>query len=497
MNKTNANLLKNAAFLCNLNKKHLVFSIFLVFFSVNIFSQQNTSAPQKFALVIGNSNYTGISRLTNPVNDANDMEITLINLGFSVDKVLNGSLDQMETAILDFKRKLGSSRNSYGFFFFAGHGVQSSGENYLIPVIADNIRSETQLRDRAVSLQFVLDSMNEAGNELNIVILDACRDNPFGWARSGSRGLGVVSRTPTGSIVMYATGANSTADDGTGRNGLFTSHLLNNLRTPGLSVFDVFDRTMGDVIRTTNGRQHPELSLRFAGATSAFLGTRPTPVAAAPTPTPAPMPAAAPAVTPPTRTAAPEAAPIARPTPMLPFNISDVLTQSMGWFIDTAAGNHAVLTSTEVNIKFNKEVIGGKEVDVMEVTVEFPRANVYRYGAAAIGLGQNEALFQRLRNANGVRFSVLGDGGRGWRININTQSTDLFPHHLTFNPSKGKIVNVDVPFSKLKQPSWVSQNQRVSLDRRQINGLTFTRWAASNNSFSGPSTIKIFNFEIY
>jgi len=181
----------------------------------------------------------------------------------------------MENAVLDFEKKLGGSRNTYGFFFYAGHGVQSNGENYLIPVAANNIRNEAQLRDRAVSLQFILDCLSDAGNELNMVVLDACRDNPFGWARSGSRGLTVVNRAPSGSIVMYATGANSTADDGSGRNGLFTSFLLENLTTPGISVFDVFDRTMASVINETRGRQHPELSLRFAGATSAYLGSLP------------------------------------------------------------------------------------------------------------------------------------------------------------------------------------------------------------------------------
>ncbi|MCL2805459.1 MAG: caspase family protein [Treponema sp.] len=254
-------------------KKALPFLFIAIILCVCV--HQNISAQQKHALVIGNGNYTGISRLANPVNDANDMETALRNLGFTVEKVLNGNLEQMETAVLNLKRRLSVSRNTYGFFFFAGHGVQSSGENYLIPVVADNIRTETQLRDRAVSLQFVLDSLSEAGNELNMIVLDACRDNPFGWARSGSRGLSVASRAPSGSIVMYATGANSTAADGTGRNGLFTNHLLNNLRTPGLSVFEVFDKTMGNVINETNGTQHPELSLRFAGATSAFLGTRP------------------------------------------------------------------------------------------------------------------------------------------------------------------------------------------------------------------------------
>ena len=96
----------------------------------------------------------------------------------------------------------------------------------------------------------------------------------------------VVSNAPTGSIVMYATGANSVADDGTGKNGLFTDHLINNLKTPGLSVFELFDKTMDDVIKVSNGRQHPELSLRFPGATSTYIGTKmsgspPTPNAAA------------------------------------------------------------------------------------------------------------------------------------------------------------------------------------------------------------------------
>ena len=232
------------------------------------------SAQQKHALVIGNGNYTGISRLNNPVNDANDMEAALRDLGFTVEKVLNGELEQIENAVLNLRRRLSGSRNSYGFFFFAGHGVQSSGENFLIPVTADNIRTETQLRNRAVSLQFILDSLSEAGNELNMIVLDACRDNPFSWARSGSRGLSVASRTPSGTIVMYAAGAGQQASDGTGRNGLFTSHLLTNIKTQGLSVFDVFDRTMTAVLNTTNGIQHPELSIRAGGANTIFLGSR-------------------------------------------------------------------------------------------------------------------------------------------------------------------------------------------------------------------------------
>ncbi|MDR1901941.1 MAG: caspase family protein, partial [Treponema sp.] len=179
------------------------------------------AAQQKYALVIGNGAYTNITRLNNPVNDANDMTAALQSLGFQVDTVLNGSLDQMENAVVRLKNRLSTNDNAYGFFFSAGHGVQASGENYLIPADA-NIASESFLRTKALHMQAVLDELNQAGNALNIVALDACRDNPFSWARSGSRGLQVVGSQPADSIIVYATSAGSTAADGTGRNGLFT-----------------------------------------------------------------------------------------------------------------------------------------------------------------------------------------------------------------------------------------------------------------------------------
>jgi len=251
----------------------------LALFVQPVFAQQNVSAARKFALVIGNSRYTGINPLTNPVNDANDMEAALRALGFTVDKVLDGTHEQMETAVINLQRRLSSSRNTYGFFFYAGHGVQAGGENYLIPVQAGGIQNESHLRYRALSLQFVLDSLSEAGNELNMVVLDACRDNPFGWGRSGSRGLAAVARAPSGTVVMYAAGAGQQAADGVNqRNGLFTGHLLTNLRASGLSVYQVFDRTMTTVINVTNGSQNPELSLRAGGLNEIFLGSRPVPV---------------------------------------------------------------------------------------------------------------------------------------------------------------------------------------------------------------------------
>ena len=150
--------------------------------SQNVSAPQNISAPQKYALVIGNAAYTGLASLKNPVNDANDIAAALQDLGFTVDKVLDGGLDDMERAVQRLKNRLSVSKNTYGFFFYAGHGVQSGGLNYLIPVGA-NILNENSLRERAVSVQWALAELNDAGNELNVIVLDACRDNPFDWAR--------------------------------------------------------------------------------------------------------------------------------------------------------------------------------------------------------------------------------------------------------------------------------------------------------------------------
>ena len=273
--------------------KKLVVVLFFCVIATGLFPQQ------KYALVMGNADYIGVSKLRNPVNDANSMASALRGLGWTVDVVLNGNLDQMETAVANFSRRVGTSRDTYGFFFYAGHGVQFGGDNYLIPVDAANIQNEYHLRQRAVSVQVILDNLNDAGNELNIIVLDACRDNPFGWARSGNRGLTVLARAPAGSIIMYATSAGSVAEDGTGTNGLFTSQLLNNLKTPGMSIWEIFARTGEDVLRVSEGRQHPELSVRFFGASSAYLGPRPAPLVQPPPPTPAPQPAPQPAPAPP------------------------------------------------------------------------------------------------------------------------------------------------------------------------------------------------------
>lgn len=227
-------------------------------------AQQN-EALNRIALVIGNSGYEGSAKLRNPVNDAQDIGGTLALLGFDTEVLTDADLYAMEESVLRFRDKLAGSPNSVGFFYYAGHGVQSGGENYLIPIDA-RLASESMLRTRAVPLQFVLDSLSEARNKLNIIVLDACRDNPFSWARSSSnRGLAVVGQLPPASIVVYSTSAGKVAQDGTGRNGLFTEELLKHLPMPGLDITEVLRRTGEGVQAKTAGAQIPAVYSQFFG----------------------------------------------------------------------------------------------------------------------------------------------------------------------------------------------------------------------------------------
>ncbi|MCL2833874.1 MAG: caspase family protein [Treponema sp.] len=268
--------------------KHLLAGIFILL-------AMNISAQQKFALVIGNGNYTSFGSLPNAVNDAMDMTATLQSIGFTVDQVLNGNRAQMVEGITRLKNRLSVSDNSYGFLFYAGHGVQFNGINYLIPATAD-IPNANYLGDTAISVQTMLAEINDAGNELNIIVLDACRDFPAAWSRSINRGLTVVANQPADSIIVYATSAGSTAADGTGRNGLFTGKLLQNLATPGLDVSEIFRRTGADVSQASNRQQIPAIYNQFFGlAVLDPLPVQPAPAAQTePQIQPAPLVAALP-----------------------------------------------------------------------------------------------------------------------------------------------------------------------------------------------------------
>jgi len=208
---------------------------------------------KRVALVIGNADYR-IGKLKNPVNDARDISAKLKKQGFEVTRLLNADQRKMEKAIKGFSRKLGS--NTIGLFYFAGHGMEVQGQNYLIPV-GSEIEVEEDVKYEAVNAGRVLNGMEKADNGLNIVVLDACRNNPFGRKfRSASRGLSEM-RPASGSLILYATEPGKLAQDGDGRNGIFTQNLLKTMDEPGLTVEEVFKKTALAVNDMSNGKQRP------------------------------------------------------------------------------------------------------------------------------------------------------------------------------------------------------------------------------------------------
>ena len=209
---------------------------------------------QRLALVIGNAAYK-TSPLTNPVNDARLMEASLKEAGFTVIKAENASMRDMRRLVRDFGDRLKAS-GGVGLFYFAGHGVQVRGENFLVSTDSD-IRNEDEVADDAINANLILEKMQSAGNRMNLVILDACRNNPFTVkSRAAVSGLATMS-APSGSLVAFSTSPGSVASDGNGQNGLHTEHLAKVIRQPGLPVEEVFKQVRTAVRRDSNNQQTP------------------------------------------------------------------------------------------------------------------------------------------------------------------------------------------------------------------------------------------------
>jgi len=220
-----------------------------------------SAKKSRIALVIGNGAYKS-SPLGNPVNDANDMAAALKNCNFRVMKSINASRRQMRKAIRKFGIEI--NKGAVGLFYYAGHGIQVDGENYLVPVNAE-VYTEAEVEDECLKVSSVLRQMESAGNRLNIIILDACRDNPFGRSfRSSNMGLAKMD-APTGSILAYATAPGSIAADGVGRNGLYTSKLLKHMMETNLPIERVFKRVRIDVVTSSGKRQTPWESSSLMG----------------------------------------------------------------------------------------------------------------------------------------------------------------------------------------------------------------------------------------
>src|SRR5215468_2458224 len=243
---------------------------------------QPAFADKRVALVLGNSAYQNVPPLANPVNDAALMADTLKRAGFDVvDFRQNLSALDTRRVLRDFADK--STNADVAVIYYAGHGIEIDGSNYMIPVDA-RLERDNDVYDEAFSLDRVLVSV-ESAKKLRLVILDACRDNPFAQtmkrtlaSRSIGRGLAKVEPANPNTLIAYSAKAGSTAQDGNGRNSPFTTALSNHLTTPGLDVRKAFGFVRDDVLKATASRQEPFVYGSLGGDDVALV---PAPAAAA------------------------------------------------------------------------------------------------------------------------------------------------------------------------------------------------------------------------
>lgn len=217
-------------------------------------SASTLNALPRVALIIGNSKYSEWP-LRNPGNDARGIAGELQKMGFQVNLKLDAGRNEMIEAIRAFGIELGRKKG-IGMFYYAGHGAQLAWKNYLIPVDAVIDRIE-DMQTKTVELNSLLDGLIKAQNPMNVIILDACRDNPFGnKAQAQQKGLSQFD-APPGSLLAYATSPGNTAADGDGANGLYTENLLRELKVPEAKIEDVFKRVRLNVRRKSEGQQIP------------------------------------------------------------------------------------------------------------------------------------------------------------------------------------------------------------------------------------------------
>ena len=215
------------------------------------------SGSDRYALVIGNGAYRHTAPLANPANDARLIARTLNDLGFKVTLVIDGNRRTIKRSVVTFEEQLRTAkRSSVGLFYYAGHGVQVKGRNYLIPVDA-RIDREYEVESEALDAQTVLGAMEFAGNGMNVVVLDACRNNPFARSfRSAARGLARMD-APSGTLIAYATAPGDVAADGRGRNSPYSEALAAAMRSKNIPIEQMFKQVRISVMERTAKKQTP------------------------------------------------------------------------------------------------------------------------------------------------------------------------------------------------------------------------------------------------
>ncbi|MEZ5471354.1 MAG: SUMF1/EgtB/PvdO family nonheme iron enzyme [Marinicella sp.] len=235
-------------------------SIFFMFFVSNISYAEEVES--RIALLIGNSDYPNLGHLQNPVNDVNDMSKTLESLGFKTMVGINLNKAEISEKVKTFVETIRSHKNTTSLFYYAGHGLEVDGVNFLIPV-QSKLRYQEDLKSEGVSLDKIIRRLKQTESELNIIILDACRDNPLekrpidiqNPQQSRSYAKSEVRETAKGMFIAFGTAPGEKAADGIGRNGLFTKHILQNISTPDLPIEDVFNKVRAGVLNESNNKQ--------------------------------------------------------------------------------------------------------------------------------------------------------------------------------------------------------------------------------------------------
>ncbi|WP_320006988.1 caspase family protein [Maridesulfovibrio sp.] len=234
---------------------------FTVLMATVLLSAGDCLAQKRLALLIGNSAYKN-GPLKNPVNDVAAMETALSKSGFTVMVLKNADRAAIGRAIDTFGSKLKSY--DVGLFYFSGHGLQVDGINYLCP-LGMNIQGQSDIPYEAIDAGKVLAKMEDAGNRMNVVILDACRNNPFKRSfRSGRNGLAQMD-APTGSFIAFATSPGRVAYDGKGRNSPYVTHMINNMDRKGMTIEQFFKQVRRGVMQDTEKKQVPWESSSLVG----------------------------------------------------------------------------------------------------------------------------------------------------------------------------------------------------------------------------------------
>jgi len=292
-------------------------SLFLPVFSLAL----ATAAPRliaqesRHALVIGNNAYLHARPLDNPTNDATSIADSLEQVGFEVTLRTDTDLKSLKGAVREFVQKL--PKGAVALVFYAGHGVQVKGQNYLIPIDAE-MAEEYEVPDETLPMDTLMRGLEQAGTALNILILDCCRDDPYSRSWRGTRsaagtgGLVMPADMPQGMFIAFSTSPGRTAEDGDGKNSPYSAALAKELLTPGMDFEKVFKNVGAQVAKTTGGLQEPWVNTKFYGSfvfnpgpatTTTTPGTPPVPMANTTTSNPAttpPAPASTPAPAAPT-----------------------------------------------------------------------------------------------------------------------------------------------------------------------------------------------------